>query len=261
MRGMRIGTGALVAAWLLAGGAGCATTSQAERADASRKAASHVEVGADHLANGRPALALREFLMAQRLDPGDARTQYALGGAYLAQGKVDQAETHLRRALDLYPDHQDARQSLSALLIKTARYDEAIAECDRLIDDPTYPYPWVALTNRASAELMLGRADDARDTLALVLDYRESYWPAILTLAGVEKETGRRTEALRLYRQVLEAGPGPGVESEVNYRLAEIYVEMGRRGDALGHLTASVARDPSSRWAKRSQEYLKKLHP
>lgn len=257
----RFATLGLAVALLAPTGLGCATQSAAERQHATRKAASHVAVGADHLANGRPALALREFRLAERLDPENPRPHYALGGAYLAQGKLEDGERHLRRSLELYPDHHDARQSLAALLIKTARYEEAIRECDRLVDDPTYTSPWVALTNRASAEFMLGRLDEARDTLALALDYRDRYWPAVLTLAGIESKLGRRLEAIRLYREVIALDPGPGVESEVNYRLAEVHVSLGQRQQAVGHLTASVARDPGSRWAKQSQEYLKRLHP
>lgn len=248
--------GGLLPAWL-----GCATMGAAERQENTRKATSHVDVGADHLANGRAALALREFRLAERIDPDNARVQYALGGGYLAQGKLAEGEKHLRRAVAIYPEHHDARQSLAALLIKTGRYEEAIGECERLVDDPTYTTPWVALTNRASAEFMLERLDAARDSLALALDYRDRYWPAMLTLAGLENKQGRHDEAIRLYREVIALEPGPGVEAEVNYRLAEIHVSLGRRQQAVAYLSAAVARDPGSRWAKQSQKYLKQLHP
>ncbi len=249
-------------AWgLLASGLGCATTGQsAPPSENARKAASHLELGGDHLANGRSARALREFLTAEQLDPKNARVHYALGDAFLARGKPAEAEEHLRRALKLSPDYHDARQSLSALLLMQKRYSETIPECDRLIDDPTFQSPWRALTNRASAEYKLGRVQEARDTLALAREYQKDYWPATLALANLEGETGHRLEAIRLFQDIIAQGPGASVESELNYRIAEIYVSLGKRREAMGHLTTSVARAPESQWAKKSQESLKLLH-
>jgi tetratricopeptide (TPR) repeat protein len=241
-------------------GLGCATSSARQEADLNaRKAGSHIEIGGDHLANGRSALALREFMAAEKLDPDNARVHYALGDAYLSRGKREEAEEHMRRALTLFPDYHDARLFLSALLLMQERYQEAVSECDILVDDPTFQSPWRALTNRGWALYKLGDGTEARETLLLAREYRHDYWPATLALAIVEGETGRRLEAIRLYREIIAQGPGATVESEVNYRLGEIYVALGKRREAMGHLTTSVARAPDSRWAKKSQEFLKIL--
>ena len=250
----------LAALVLLAAATGCATTDSNQASLESRRAASHLAIGVDHLSNGRSALALREFLAAEKLDPRNARVHYALGDAYLARGKRADAERHLKRALELYEDHHDARLSLSALLLTEKRYEEARVECDRLLDDPTYPEPWRALSNRAWAHFKQGKAQEARDDLELAREYRADYWPATLALAILENEQGRRLEAIRLLRDIMALDPGPSIESEVNYRLAEIYVALGKRRQAMGHLTASVARAPEGPWAKKSQEYLKLLH-
>jgi Flp pilus assembly protein TadD len=74
-------------------GMGCATqATKAEKNLNSRKASSHVEIGGDHLANGRSALALREFRAAEKLDPDNATVHYGLGDAYLSRGKRKLAE-------------------------------------------------------------------------------------------------------------------------------------------------------------------------
>jgi type IV pilus assembly protein PilF len=264
-RKLRVPGGARIAAGLgallLLAATGCATAaSRAEAEQRTRKAQSHLEIGADHLANQRTALALREFLSAEQLDPDNARVQYALGEAYMAQAKREDAEQHLRRALEIDPDDHDARLSLSGLLMLEGRYPEAIVECQTLIDDPTFPMPWRALANRGWAEIQLGRGVDARHTLELALEYQSDYWPAILSLAILDAEQGKRADALRRYEDIIALQPGPLVESEVNYRMAEVYIALGQRREAMGHLTTSVARAPEGRWARRSQEYLKLLH-
>jgi type IV pilus assembly protein PilF len=252
--------GVWLATAIAASGLGCATFTGAGSPEDARKAASHVQVGGDHLANGRSALALREFLAAEQLDPKNAQVHYALADAYLARNKRAESEKHARRALELFPDYHDARLFLTALLLIEKRYADAIPECNRLIDDPTFEAPWRALTNRAWAEYKLGRAKDARDSLAQAREYRKNYWPATLALAIFEGDAGHRVEAIRLYKDIIALAPGPAVESEVNYRIAAIYVSLGKRKEAVGHLTTSVARAPESQWARKSQEYLKHLH-
>ena len=252
--------GVWLAASVAASGLGCATLTGRTSEQNARKADSRLDVGNDHLKNGRSALALREYLAAEQLDPKNARVHYALADAYLARGKNAESEKHARRALELFADYHDARLFLSGLLLVENRYADVIPECNRLIDDPTFESPWRALTNRAWAEYKLGRAKDARESIALAREYRQNYWPATLALAIIEGDEGHRAEAIRLLQEIIAQSPGPAVESEVNYRLAEIYVKLGKRREAVGHLTTSVARAPESQWAKKSQEYLKLLH-
>jgi type IV pilus assembly protein PilF len=239
---------------------GCATTNrQEEAAENARKATAHLNLGADHLESGRGALALREFMLAESLDPKSPRIQYALGEAYLAQQKPDEAERHFLKSLELHPEHHDARLSLSALYIVQKRYPESIAACQTLIDDPTFPSPWRALANRGWSEYQLGHAREARASLGLALEYNPTYWPAMLSLAVLEADAGRRLEAIGLLQEVIEIGPGPRVEAEVNYRLAENYIALGKRSRAVAYLTTAVTQAPDDVWAKKSQEYLRLL--
>lgn len=251
----------LLALALALGPWGCATTNpNEEHRQLARRATSHLNLGVDHLQNGRSALALREFMTAADLDSKNPRIQYALGEAYLARQKPDEAEEAFLRAIALHPDHyHDARLSLSALYIVQARYPDAIEQCQILIDDPTFPAPWRALANRGWSEFKLGRPVEARATLQLAREYSRDYWPAMLSLAVLESEAGNRLEAIGLLEEVIALGPGPRVEAEAYYRLAENYIALGKRDRAVGHLTTAVARAPEGEWARRSEAYLKLL--
>jgi len=257
LRGIQRGASlALVCALAL----GCATTSQrAEDRQRLRKASSHLDIGVGYMDSGRSALALREFMNAEALDPKNPKIQYALSDAYLARGKQAEAEQHLQRALELYPGYHDARVSLTGVYMIQKRYEEAIEQCNILLDDPTFPAPYGALANRGLAEHALGRPAEARKSLEKAREFNSKYWPALLTLAMLEEEEGHRLEAVQLLESVLELEPGPRVESEVNYRLAEIYIALGKRDRALAHLSTSVARAPEGPWAKKSQAYMQLL--
>src|SRR6185436_11634764 len=97
----------------------------------------------------------------------------------------------------------------------------------RLVDDPTFPSPWRALTNRAWAEYKLKRVKEARESLQLAREYRSNYLPAILALAILESDAGRQSEAIHLYQEIIALNPGAAVESEVNYRLGKTYLALG----------------------------------
>jgi hypothetical protein len=47
--------------------------------------------------------------------------------------------------------------------------------------------------------------------------------------------------------------------AEASYRLAEIYVSIGKRKRAVGHLMTAVAQAPGDLWGKKSEEYLRLL--
>jgi tetratricopeptide (TPR) repeat protein len=253
----RLLCGALIA---LFAAPGCATNKKdPELAYRLEKANSHMEIGIDHLNNGRYALGLREFLTAESFDPKNAKIQVGLAEAYMHKGKVEEAEAHLLRALEIYPQYHDARLNLSALYLVIGRDSAAAFQARILIDDPTFPATWRALTNLGLAELAQGNRSEARQHLELANEFKRSYWPALLTLGILEKQEGHPLEAISYFEQVLDLKPGPSARAEVNYRLAEIYVTLGKRDQAVGHLMTAVAQTPDGEWGKKSEEYLKIL--
>ena len=239
---------------------GCATAPPAEDEEHKiKRAASHFNLAADHADNGRLEFALRDLLAAERLDPGDPRIQHSLGMVYLQKGKVAEAKMHLLRALEIRPDYGQARFNLSTLYLNQERYEECIQHSKILYDDATFPWPWRALTNWGWAAYKLGRVEEARRQLEYSRDFRARYWPTLLNLGILEAEQGHKVEAIGYFGDVLEIEPGLSAAAEANYRLAEIYVSLGKRKQAVGHLRTAVVKAPSDPWGKKSEEYLKLL--
>lgn len=235
---------------------GCVTPSAQEREQQAKRARAHFDLGVDHLNEGRTELALRELLAAEQIASDDARTQLWLGEAYRRKSRYVEAEEHMRRALAIDPKFQEARLNLSAFYIQLERYEDAVAQAQALWDDPTFPAPWRALTNLGWAELQLGRAESARSHLGLAVEMNDRYWPAVLNLGILEAQQGHRLEALRLFQRVLATEPPQTVRDEANFRMAEVYVSLGRRDHALAHFRASAGGNPKARWAQESQRYL-----
>ena len=230
-----------------------------QRSEAQRRARMQYELGVDHLQNDRSPQAVASLLEAQRWDPSSERTELALAEAYRQQGRLPEAEMHLKNALALKSGFHQASLNLAALYIQTERYEDAVSQLQTLLDDPTFPGPWRALTNLGWAEYRLGRMDDAYRHLALAVDYRPQHWPARFNLGILEAERGNRAAAIQHFQQVLDQNPGPLAEAEVRFRLAEQLESSGDRQGARRQLTTASDLQPSGPWSRRSAEYLKTL--
>ena len=107
--------------------------------------------------------------------------------------------------------------------------------------------------------MKLGQRAAARESLELAVDYHDHYWRAILNLAILDSEEGKKLDAIQRFEQVAEISPGSLGVAEANYRIAEIYVEFGNRDQAIYHFAAAVSQQPSGTWGERSEDYLKRL--
>ena len=70
-------------------------------------------LGAARAKQGRADDALREFLEAIRLDPGQADAHYNVAVMLIERGRKDEAVEHLRQALQAKPDHPGALQAMN----------------------------------------------------------------------------------------------------------------------------------------------------
>jgi len=241
-------------------GIGCANSTRgAEEALRLRRANSHFNLGIDYIRKDRVALGLRELLLAESFDPQNSRINRALADAYAMRGKPIDAERYYLRTLEIEPTSHEARLNLSIMYIQLDRYEDSLTHTSILADDATFPGPWRALANKGFAEYQLGRLEQARRSLELGFDYRDDYWPTLLFLGILEVDGGRRLEGLSLFRRVLEQEPGLEVQAQANYRIGEIYIALGERKRAIGHLKAAVVQTPGGPWGAKSEEYLKLL--
>ena len=76
---------------------------------------------------GRPAAAVGLLEQAVALDPANAAALLNLGNACADLDRLEEAETHCRRAIGLAPHLAEAHASLGFVLTSCGRVDEAIA--------------------------------------------------------------------------------------------------------------------------------------
>ncbi len=146
----------------------------------------------------------REFQRAIELNPGyaEAHSHYAILQAYT--GRLDDAVTRAKQALDLDPISLEVNRILSDVLYAARRYDEAVEQARKTLDiEPSYypAYWYLGLTSVAT-----GRYDEAVATfqqakaIAKVDPITESGLAWSLALAGRQTEARNILDELEARR-------------------------------------------------------------
>jgi len=87
----------------------------------------HFSAGMELLASGNPAQAAVRLEKARAAEPGKASVREALGRAYFALGRWNEAESEFRATLCVCPTNDYAHYSLSRVLRNSGRHQEAEA--------------------------------------------------------------------------------------------------------------------------------------
>jgi type IV pilus assembly protein PilF len=243
---------ALVAMALVLAACTAVQTGQRTRAEALR------DLGEARLVDGAPRAALRELLEAERLNPSDPRVHNLLGLAYDGLDRRDLAARHYARALELKPDFSEARNNLAVVLLKQARYDEAISHLERILEDLLYPTPQVAACNLGWAYYRTGRQQAAEQNYRRALAYYEKGTPpdqtfvrALVGLGRVLLVQERAEEAL----EPLQTAAGLIPErAEIHFELGRAYAVLGDKANARVALDKVIRLAPESDWATKARE-------
>jgi tetratricopeptide (TPR) repeat protein len=152
----------------------------------------------------RNADALEFFLRYVQLVPDDYQGLGHVGGCLGDLGRYSEAESYLRRALDLADDaitHYD----LAFVLTRQGRANDAIAEYERaLARDPTHVK---ARTNLAVNLVNVGQIDRASRELMRVLAIDPDNASAHTNLGLVLAQQGNLDRAAREFREALRIDP------------------------------------------------------
>lgn len=173
-----------------------------------------------------------------------AEAEFRRGAAFLQQGRVSEAEGRFAAAIALDPRHQQARQTLAAMLIEQRRLDDA----RNLLQTGLTVNPQQQQFAVALARIDMERGDYA-SSLEVLNRSREGVLPSAesdAVLGSVLSRLGRDREAVDAYRAALRAAPDKG---GTWLGLALSLENLGRRGEAAdayrralatGALTADV---------------------
>ena len=139
----------------------------------------------------RALLGVRNFEL-----PGEL----GLADVHRAQGRLEEAVEHYRRALALKPDHEGGFEAMLWCLRQLGRIGEVLTLLDERIARASAPQRWRA--ERALLMAELGRDGDAADDWQVLYDQNPGSAQAAIELVRVRERTGEFDAAAELAERV-----------------------------------------------------------
>ena len=194
--------------------------------------------------------AIDQMLLAVSVAPEHAPGRWRLGTWLLDVGRVDEAEHHLERAVELDPDDHAAWIGVVRVRLRQQRNEQAVAiiESRRLADGPYGPY---AQTLLATAWRQQGDLERAAAVSLAAPEFRDRSTDEMFRFrtglhvvrqaAAASLGSGRPEAALPLARQLVDHDPQ---DIDGLNMLAACHQELGEIERALGVLERALAVAP-----------------
>src|SRR5579872_4608996 len=201
----------------------------APRAAAGPSAGQLLAIAAQRRDVGKLAEAATRARRALEVEPDNAEAEHHLGIVAHQAGNLAHAISHLERAIALAPDNPLFHANLGEMQRLAGQFDEAEAQAERALAlKPDYPD---ALSNLGILRYQRGDYDGARALYERAIALRPSFVQAHNNLGNALRALKRLDEAERAYRQALALQPA----------FAEAWNNLGTTLRELGRLEDSVA--------------------
>ena len=194
-----------------------------------------------NLAQGNAAEARGQFEELLKVYPDDSDLHLFMGMALLRLRDPQAAIVEARRAIEIRPDHVDARTFLAWIELEVrGNVDAAIKEYQKAIE--LHPELPDAYSNLAVAQKRRGNLDQAIASLNRALELKPDFATALTTRGGIFAEQNRWTEARRDFEQALKLDPR---DDGALYGLSQAMRETRDYAGAQKTLGELIARSPN----------------
>lgn len=219
------------------------------------------------------------LLAATQIKPKDAQTYYRLGEAYVRLRQIPKALDSYRTAINLDPEHRDARLRIASMMLLGG--EQELAESDirkileknpndiealillsslerarnnvevskKILDDlfAKEPNNVLVLGNLAQHALQDGKLDEAEKLLVKATEQDESNKSLRLALADIYIRQARTDDARKLVSAVLESDPK---NSTLRFFYGEFLLSLAQEKEAMEQFQQTLEIDPGAHKAR-----------
>jgi Tfp pilus assembly protein PilF len=186
-------------------------------------------------------------------NPDNAQLHGVHGEYLFLAGRYTEAETALKRALEIDPYRTDSRNWLGVTLAEQKRYSEARAQYERALEDPSYPSPQLIHLNLGMLYRAQGLDGDSIAHFRRAVQIDSRFFQAHFELALALETVGKLDEALD---EILVAEPAFRTDGEYWYRRGFLEFRSNRSNQALESLRRCLDVSPGSPAAARARELM-----
>ncbi len=142
---------------------------------------------------------------AERLNPGLAPVQVALGRIYASQGDHDMAFAATERAVSIDPNDAAANQAMSRIYENQGRLEDAENSIRKAV--ALDPENITVLDGYANFLFYQGRYEEATQQWQIVIKLAPDHYAALVNLGSALNEIGRTAEAITMYERATDIKP------------------------------------------------------
>lgn len=232
-----------------------------------KQSVSEIDVAKDFWLNKRQLrAALDHGLRAVELDDSNADAAHLVSLIYLdfcstsEDCRLEEAEEHARRALDLREDYREARNTLGVILVHRKAFADAIAVLKPLSEDMLYRTPENAWGNLGWAYLESGKFDAAIDALRRSVAAQPGFCVGNLRLGVAFEKSGRFLESLDAYSMALDSDHVQCQElQDAVAGRARVLLRLGHEDESRQDLQKCIELDKKSEAGQECSALLEKL--
>jgi tetratricopeptide (TPR) repeat protein len=190
-----------------------------------------------YLVHWRDTLSLSEHMLTVTPNAPLVRNMLAL--EHQSQGRLDQAISQYRQALQVKPDYVEAHNNLGIALQLQGKIDEAMNHYRQAMQiNPSYVEAYYNMGITLKSQ---GRLDQAINCYRQALQLKPNHVEAHNNLGNALQSRGRLDEAIKHFRQALQIKPDL---AEVHFNLGLALKSQGKLDDAIKHFRQALQLNP-----------------
>lgn len=212
------------------------------------------DLGVSEAEEGNVQSAVRELKTAIERYPDFAEAHNALGLLlHMSLGRQQAAEEAYLEALRIRPGFSEVHNNLGALYLDMGRLEEAEKHLREALDDVVYATPYLAQGNLGWALYLQGSHDEALTQLRSAVIVEPRFCQGHRNLGRIYRELGRHEDAKSAFESFVEHCPSA---AEAQYEQGRIRFEEGKSEEAREAFEACLELSPRSEVGKACQRHL-----
>jgi len=174
----------------------------------------HMLLGLSFLGLKNPAVALKSFQAALKIDQDDDNARLNLAYTYILTGQLNESRNKLNEILarGKYPLMERVHLNLGLTYMQEKMCDKAVTSFQTALEiDPTYSAPYF---NMGKCQFSSGRFQEAQASFQRAIDFCPGCLEPLFELATVTARLGDRRKALGQLENILNAKPESSLQQK-----------------------------------------------
>jgi type IV pilus assembly protein PilF len=211
---------------------------------ASKVAELHTQLGINYLRQGKLEQANNRLERALSADPNFSTAHNAMGLLQEQLKKPDEAEQHYRRAVSLNPGDSASQINYGSFLCRQQRYEEGEARFIQVTENPLYDTPEIAYTNAGLCMKRAGDYEKAERYLRTALQINPKIPQALFAMCELSYDKARYLTARAYLQRYQELAPHTPRSLWLGVRVES---ELGDKNAASSYALLLKSNYPDSR--------------